>query len=356
MNRALHPLAFRAALFLKPIAGLLLAAALCASCDSESEGVVVRGTVLNEATHDPIAGAVVTVLYELTEEVLGTATTGSSGRFEIELGGLGLLSSYLVHFEAARYESADIPLSAFVGEDREVLLTRFKATATAIGLQFVPIPAGTFDMGSTEGAADEQPVHTVTISKDFYLGKYEVTQKQWDAVMESNPSTFILCGSDCPVESVSWEDVQEFLSRLNEAEGQPIFRLPSEAEWEYAARSGASSRYFFGDDAGQLGEYAWFSGNAESQVHRVGRKQPNLWGLHDMNGNVWEWVADWYEAAYYEVSPSTDPPGPATGVMRVRRGGGWSNGPDELRSAGRSSLFPGSRHSVLGFRVLKTAD
>jgi formylglycine-generating enzyme required for sulfatase activity len=163
-----------------------------------------------------------------------------------------------------------------------------------IGMEFVLIPAGSFTMGDDGESADddEKPRHRVTISQPFYLGKYEVTQMQWAVVMGNNPSRFKELSN--PVENVSWNDVQEFIRRLNQMLlGARKYRLPTEAEWEYAARAGTTSAYSFGDDAGNLYRYAWYKGNSEDKTHPVGQRDPNAWGLHDMHGNVWEWVEDW---------------------------------------------------------------
>ncbi|MCL2122613.1 MAG: formylglycine-generating enzyme family protein, partial [Desulfovibrionaceae bacterium] len=171
-----------------------------------------------------------------------------------------------------------------------------KTYTNSIGIKFVLIPAGSFLMGSDARALNEKPPHRVHISKPFYLGKFEVTQEQWQAVMGNNPSRFK--GPDNPVEGVSWEDVREFIQRLNEKEGHRRYRLPTEAEWEYAARGGTSSRWSFGDDAGLLDQYAWYKDNSEDTTHPVGQKKSNPWGLHDMHGNVFEWVQDWYGGDY----------------------------------------------------------
>ncbi len=183
-----------------------------------------------------------------------------------------------------------------------------KTLRNSLGMEFVLLPAGTLQMGSSasEGYHDEQPVHTVHLTRPFYLGKYEVTQGQWQAVMGSNPSLFT-GDPNRPVENVSWNDVQEFIRRLNAQEGATLYRLPTEAEWEYAARAGTTTRWSFGDDASQLARYSWYSENAGGQTHPVGQLLPNPWGLYDMYGNVWEWVQDWYDAGYYEVSPAVDP-------------------------------------------------
>lgn len=218
----------------------------------------------------------------------------------------------------------------------------------SIGMEFVLIPAGTFTMGSE----DEPPVHQVTISKPFYLGRYAVTQAQWIAIMRNNPSQFR--GEDHPVENVSWEDVQEFIRWLNARDGGKRYRLPTEAEWEYAARAGSTTTYCFGDDEGQLGAYAWYASHPGSTTHPVGQLRPNAWGLYDMHGNVHEWVQDW--CGEYPAEAVTDPQGPSVGSYRVMRGGGWTTLARHCRSAYRSNDKPDSRHKDLGFRLLKTVS
>jgi formylglycine-generating enzyme required for sulfatase activity len=205
-------------------------------------------------------------------------------------------------------------------------------------------------MGSNNGDDDEKPMHTVRISRPFYLGKYEVTQGQWEAIMGKNPSRFT-GDPNRPVEQVSWEDVQEFLQRLNAREGGARYRLPTEAEWEYAVRAGSTTAYSFGDSTSQLGQYAWHDGNAGGATHPVGRLQPNAWGLHDMHGNVWEWVQDW--KGTYPSGTVTDPTGPQSGSYRVSRGGSWNYAARYCRSANRDDFAPAYRHFYLGFRLLR---
>ncbi|GHT96275.1 hypothetical protein FACS1894116_13120 [Betaproteobacteria bacterium] len=241
-----------------------------------------------------------------------------------------------------------LPLSASAQTD--------KTFTNSIGTEFILIPAGSFTMGADknfENASDaETPPHRVSISQAFYLGKYPVTQGEWVAVMGSNPSKFK--GRSNPVEQVSWDDVQTFIQRLNAKEGTRKYRLPTEAEWEYAARAGTKSTYSFGDDAGQLGAYAWYDGNSGSQTHPVGQKKPNPWGLYDMHGNVLEWVNDWYNESYYSRSASNDPAGPSSGQYRVLRGGNWFYSAGGLRSAHRSDLTPDSRGDGSGFRLARS--
>ena len=217
----------------------------------------------------------------------------------------------------------------------------------AMGL--VRIPAGRFRMGSTSAEAlnRERPVRKVRISQGFYMGKYEVTQGQWEAVMGSAPSYFKECGLDCPVEGVSWDDVQEFMRRLNALEGEATYRLPTEAEWEYAARAGtAGDRY-----AGNSDPIAWYEENSGDRTHPVGQKAPNAFGLHDMLGNVWEWVQDWY--GDYPGGAVTDPRGPGSGSFRVLRGGSWSSVARSCRASDRYYNSPGTRYDNLGFRLLR---
>lgn len=222
-------------------------------------------------------------------------------------------------------------------------------------LEMVLIPAGEFLMGAPESDKDSSggadPRHRVRITKPFYLGKYEVTQEQWQAVMASNPSSFV--GPKNPVDQVSWEDCRQFLDSLNAkfGAGRGKFQLPSEAQWEYACRAGNSTRYCFGDDESGLSEYAWYGERSGGHTHPVGEKKANAWGLHDMHGNVWEWCADWYDRAYYANAAEEDPTGPPKGTRRVRRGGCWYGPARYCRSAHRYYQDPGHRDDLLGLRV-----
>jgi formylglycine-generating enzyme required for sulfatase activity len=232
------------------------------------------------------------------------------------------------------------------------------------------IPDGEFMMGSLtgEGDNDEHPQHQVRITRPFYLGVYEVTQGQYRAVMGQTPSNF-KGSDDLPVETVSWRDAVQFCNTLSEKEGMKPFyeidgesvriadwngtgyRLPTEAEWEYACRAGSNTKYSFGDDEKNLSAYAWFDGNSENKTHPVGQRQRNSWDLYDMHGNVWEWCWDWFTADYYQGSPTDDPRGPLGASPRVFRGGGWSREPRSCRSADRRRFEPGLRGSALGFRL-----
>ncbi len=218
-----------------------------------------------------------------------------------------------------------------------------------LGMEFLFVAPGEFDMGSPESEAgrdaDEGPVHRVQLSKGYYLGRFEVTQRQWTAVMGRNPSHFTSCGGDCPVEQVSFTDVQEFIRRLNEKEPGRSYRLPTEAEWEYAARAGdTGGRY------GDLDLIGWYWSNSRNRTQPAGRKLPNAWGFHDMIGNVWEWVDDWFSD--YSPGPQTDPRGPSSGVNRVNRGGSWNFVAPYCRAAARAAYGPNSRVNYVGFRIV----
>ena len=216
--------------------------------------------------------------------------------------------------------------------------------------QVVVLPSGDFIMGSNEGHDDEQPRHRVSI-KSFAIGKFEVTQGQWTALMGSNPSKFIACGDECPVEQVSAHDVTKYLQKLNARTGEN-YRLPSEAEWEYAARAGSRGHWGFGNDVSLLGQFAWFKSNSGLQTHAVGQKSPNAYGLHDLHGNVWEWVQDAYHDNY-QGAPS-DGSAWLTGAGQVLRGGCWIDFPGYLRSAMRVRLAPDLAYDRIGFRVAKS--
>ena len=219
-------------------------------------------------------------------------------------------------------------------------------------MEFAWVPAGRFVMGSPEGEVGRggnEVQHEVRISQGFWMGKYEVTQGEWEAVMGANPSEFDECGSRCPVEKVLWNDVQRFISRLNGRESGSgyRYRLPTEAEWEYAARAGTT-----GARHGELDSIAWSSGNSGRTTHPVGQKRANAWGLHDMLGNVWEWTADWY--GDYPSGTVTDPRGSSTGSRRVYRGGSWYAYAGYVRSANRTIYSPDARLYSIGFRLVRT--
>jgi formylglycine-generating enzyme required for sulfatase activity len=221
------------------------------------------------------------------------------------------------------------------------------------GMEFVFVKGGCFQMGdifNLETGELEKPVHKVCVS-DFSIGKYEVTQGEWQKVMGKNPSTFIKCGANCPVESISWNDAQEFIMKLNKKSGLK-FRLPTEAEWEYAARSGGKEEQFSGGM--KFDDVAWHRDNSAGSTHPVGTKKPNGLGLYDMSGNVKEWCNDWLGDNYYAESPVQDPKGPATGTDRIVRGGNWASIPSEsgLRTTSRVFDAPDYRENTYGLRLV----
>ena len=214
-----------------------------------------------------------------------------------------------------------------------------------VKMEFVLIHPGTFPMGSVENSP---PVHNVSITKPFYMGKYEVTQDQWLVVMRENRSKFN--DPQRPVEHVSWEDCQKFLLTLNATAAGRRFCLPTEAQWEYACRAGSTNENWFGNDDADLGLYGWYMKNATRMTHPVGELKPNGWGLYDMQGNVWEWCADWYGS--FEGADAIDPVGPMTGTVRVLRGGSWFNYAPSCRCTNRGFYEPQTRNAYCGFRVV----
>lgn len=214
------------------------------------------------------------------------------------------------------------------------------------GMEFVLIKGGCYQMGSDKGASYEKPIHEVCID-DFYIGKYEVTQAQWKSVMENNPSYFKQCGDDCPVEQVSWQDANDFINKLNGL-SSVTFRLPTEAEWEYAAKSGDDYSYSGSDDVDSV---AWYLSNSGRITHEVGQKLANRFGLYDMSGNVWEWVDDIYNEKAYKKHQRNNPKYTKSGTYRVDRGGSVLNNAISVRSALRGHDFPDTRNYLLGFRL-----
>jgi formylglycine-generating enzyme required for sulfatase activity len=307
-----------------------------------------------------------------------------------------LFLAYFLILGCASITSADEPAQT-AGQRREI--------TNSIGMKLVLIPAGEFMMGGGESAEelvkafaaykrkaeffiDEYPRHRVRISKPFYLGKYEVTVGQFRRFVNDtgykteaetdgtggwgyNPQTGQCEGrkpefnwlnpgfeqsDNHPVLNVTWNDAMAFCRWLSAKEGK-TYRLPTEAQWEYACRAGSTTRYCYGDDEAGLGEYAWYGANWGGKTHPVGEKKANAWGLYDMHGNVWEWCADWYDNSYYAKSPTDDPTGPVTGSYRVHRGGGWFVVAGFCRSADRYILSPGYGAYGLGVRVsLVAAD
>ena len=236
----------------------------------------------------------------------------------------------------------------------------FEYSTNDVGMQFVMVPAGSFPMGCSEGSkpvecsSDERPRHTVQISKPFEIGETEVTEKQWQAVMGSSPSQYK--GADLPVEQVSFKDVQAFLAKLNSRNDGYTYRLPTEAEWEYAARAGTKDPYAGAEltnalnRGGRADDWAWYN---VDETRPVATKKPNAWGLYDMRGNVAEWVQDWYDPKYYETSPAADPKGPKMGDARVVRGGSFHVYPWLTRVSLRTDFPEDYSFYDLGFRAAR---
>ena len=319
-----------------------------------------------------LAGATITV----GGDTAAATTTDSSGNYSLS----GLADgSYIVTPSKEDYIfSPDSIVVTVSGEN--ILDQEFTATPSgpeggeagdsltvtlpvgSVDMTFAYIPAGTFTMGSPDSeegrGADEGPQHEVTISQGFYLGKYEVTQGQWENVMGTTPwsgKSWVEENADHPAVYVSWEDVQAFIQKLNDAAGKELYRLPTEAEWEYACRAGTTTRWSFGDDESDLGDYAWYNDNAwdvgERYAHEVGTKLANPWGLYDMHGNVYEWCLDWYGS--YSSEAQTDPSGPESGSYRVLRGGSWKSASSLVRCTYRDRGHPEDRYFLIGFRCAR---
>ena len=251
-----------------------------------------------------------------------------------------------------------------------------KTFTNSVGMKLVSIPAGEFKMVSGKSAAEiaklfdskeeyfknEHPQHTVRLSKGFYMATTEVTQGQFEAVMGTTPwkgEAYAKENAEHAASYIDWNDATEYCVRLSKKEGRK-YRLPTEAEWEYACRGGSTTAYSFGDDASGLRDYAWFHGNTfdagEQYAHQVGQKRANSFGLYDMHGNVYEWCSDWYDEDYYGKSPSVDPKGPTSGSSRVLRGGSWGYNAQFCRSAYRYRSTPSYRHGSPGFRLVCELD
>jgi len=260
------------------------------------------------------------------------------------------------------------------GDDAPVAVNTPTPIKTKSGVEMIPIPAGYFEMGSKHGRDDEKPAHKVWIDA-FLMDRFEVTQAEFEKLgqLEAFPNPSHFKGLDLPVEQVNWPLAARFCNARSRHEGlKPCYnedtgecdftaegyRLPTEAEWEYACRAGVSADYSFGGDARKLGDFGWFADNASKKTHPVGQKKANPWGLHDMHGNVAEWCHDVYDKNYYQASPDKDPRGPADGKEYVLRGGSWKSPADPLRSAARLAESPGFSDACLardaiGFRCVR---
>jgi formylglycine-generating enzyme required for sulfatase activity len=261
------------------------------------------------------------------------------------------------------------------GRDSFCQSVNTKASVIA-GIVMVNIPGGSFDMGSAKGQVSERPVHKVEIAP-FLIGATEITQRQYKAVVGKNPSNSFGVDS-LAVDRVSWVDAVKFCNMLSDKAGlercydettckcdfsKNGFRLPTEAEWEYACRAGTKTSYYFGDSPAKISDYAWFGnieiGNCDNIPHAVGMKKPNSWGLFDMCGSNWEWCNDWYGEDYYKSSPAQNPKGPDNGKLRVMRGGSWINNPDSMTSSYREQYVTSLSYLDIGIRVVmnsKNAD
>lgn len=231
----------------------------------------------------------------------------------------------------------------------------------SVGMAFVYVAPGSFLRGSPSdelGRENDENQQMVTLANGYYMQTTEVTQGQWKAVMGGLPLHIITCNDECPVERISWNDAQTFIHKLNELEGSDNYRLPTEAEWEYAARAGSKTAFANGEisvlDCGNdsiLSEIGWYCGNSKSYPHHpVAQKNPNAWGLYDMHGSVWEWCIDWYDA--YPLESDTDPSGASGGTERVLRGGGLADNASSCRAANRYSLRPDINFDYIGFRLV----
>ena len=255
---------------------------------------------------------------------------------------------YHIEVSHSGYHTDEKWVTLKAGEENAFSFTLKPKTPTGftnnLGMKFVYIKPGSFMMGSPSdepGRDNDETQHRVTLTQGFYMQTTEVTQGQWKAVMGNNPSQFKNCGDDCPVETVSWNDCQKFIQKLNGMQNKHRYRLPTEAEWEYACRAGSTGPY-----AGDLNAMGWYRKNSEFRTHGVAKKRPNAWGLYDMHGNVWEWAQDW--KGDYPSGPVTDPEGPSGGARRVGRGGGWSDNAGSCRSASRDGSRPGRQGQLPG--------
>lgn len=316
---------------------------------------VVRRVVINDVKPVKLELS----LYSGREVLLKTIPQGASVFLEGELLGTTPLTIWLKYgTHLIKFEKDDLSLAENVvvsQSGKKSFEYSLRVSNDPFDNQMVFVKGGTFRMGDSfgDGNREEKPVHQVTVS-DFYIGKYEVTQAQWVAIMGSNPSHFAGC-DNCPVERVSWLDVHEFLAKVNELTGKS-YRLPTEAEWEYAARGGQESRGFRYAGRNNINFVAWYSGNSGNKTHPVGQMEPNELGIYDMSGNVWEWTYDWFDFYTDTPTPTENPSGPENGDFRIVRGGSWYGYIGGSRVACRGSDDPSNKRSYIGFRVAHPAD
>lgn len=318
---------------------VLMVAVLFYGCKKDEPGSI-KGSITDKSTGEAIKDAEVQLS---TGTKVLTNETGEYEFAEVKVGDYTLtvtkadyttISGHQVAVETDKVTIVNLQMEKTETEPEEIE-----------GMVFVR--GGTFTMGCTDDECYdwELPAHQVTVS-DFYIGKYEVTQKEWREIMGTNPSYFT--GDDLPVEQVSWNDIQEFITKLNEQTGKN-YRLPTEAEWEYAARGGNQSQGYKYSGSNDINLVAWYNENSNSTTHAVGTKQANELGIYDMSGNVWEWCSDWY--GVYTADSQVDPTGPETGSYRVLRGGGWFNNAGYVRVSYRNYIVPDTRSIHLGFRL-----
>jgi len=291
----------------------------------------------------PLRDQLVTALTARCRQSLGSQ---DAAKASADYAAVAKLDSQAASSLVADFEK--LPASVLIQLPASVLI-QLPPRKNSIGMEFKLLPGGTFTMG--EGGE----AHKVTLTKPFGLGVYEVTQQQYEKVMGKNPSKFK--APQNPVEQVIWNDAVEFCRKLSDLPSEKsrgyVYRLPTEAEWEYACRAGTTTKYSFGDSESQLGDYGWYDKNSRKTTHPVGGKKPNPWGLYDMHGNVYEWCQD--RSGIYPSGSTTDPTGAASGSDRVIRGGSWNLNSVHCRSAYRFGLTPVHRHYYLGFRVLRSS-
>ncbi len=333
-------------------------------------GGVAPGTYFVRISQNgAILGTSPVLLAESTPGPARVSLIGGRGP-EIAQKTSGDLNAYELSVTLPGYMSRSFLVHAVASPNIVAWMTH--SIINSVGMEMVRIPPGTFQMGAESGFSDdEQPAHEVTLTADFWIGRYEVTQFEYSAVTGESPSANTR-EQPLPVETVPWFDAVAFANGLSAREGLPScydpsgnviggdiyacrgYRLPTEAEWEYMARAGTDTIYFFGNDPARHGEYAWISRNSQSRTRLVGSRRANPWGLHDVYGNVYEWTHDWYDASYYSNSPQSNPPGPATGTVKSLRGGSWRQDFDHAESASREGFHPTTRRSSVGFRLART--